>query len=487
MKAMPDPTTVCLVDTIARSYPRAPFHPGCPYPEFPGMPVSEQPNPVYDGVRTAFRLLGLDPEHYGGRGWNPLGGIIRPGQSVLLKPNLVRHYHPYGLDTDAIYTHGSVIRAVCDYALLALEGSGKLVIADAPLQSCDFGTVRRLSGLDALAAYYAERGATVEIRDLRLVCAVSESAGWFGRVLVQHANEGDPRGYTHVNLGPASFHAAAGGNRQYRVTCYDPSAMARHHGEGRHQYVIANTLLTADTVINLPKMKTHHKAGITGAMKNFIGINGHKDCLPHHRKGSAEEGGDEYPRKSLLKAADSWLLDFKETRSSVAIKKGAAVLHRVLHAAHLKGPGNEFWDGSWYGNETISRTTADLNHIVHFADKTGRICVEPQRRVLTLIDGIIGGDRDGPLSPEPRPSGILIAGASVAACDVVMARAMGFRWDAIPVLRHIYQEGSPFAAHTPAEIEIRSNSPMWSGIRVAEAGFSLGYRPHRGWKGHIEL
>lgn len=484
---LPGPATVCIADTGAGVYPEAPFHPGRAYPEFPRSALAAAPNPVYEGVREAFRLLGLDAARYGTPDWNPLGAVIRPGQRVLVKPNLVRHYHPYGLDTNAIYTHGSVIRAVCDYALRALEGSGELVIADAPLQSCDFEAVCRLSGVEALQAYYRECGTPAEVRDLRLVRAVSESAGWLGRVLVQQENPGDPLGYTPINLGAASFHASVPGEGRYRVTCYDPAAMSRHHGQGRHQYMIANTLLAADVVLNLPKMKTHHKAGITGAMKNFIGINGHKDCLPHHRKGSAEEGGDEYPRRSALKAADSWLLDVKETTAAVAVKKGAAVLHRALHAAHMRERDNGFWDGSWYGNETISRTTADLNHIVYFADRTGRLCREPQRRVFTVVDGIVGGDRDGPLAPSPRPSGILIAGFSTPAVDAVMARAMGFRWEAVPALRHVYQEGSPLGDHRPEEIVIHSNSGRWDGAGVARSGDSLGYRAHRGWKGHIEL
>jgi len=464
-------SAVAIVETGARAYPSPPFGPD---------------NPVYEGVREVFRMLGLDSARSGTPEWNPLGDIIRPGQRVLVKPNLVRHYHPRGYDTDAIYTHGSVIRAVCDYALRALQGQGELVIADAPLQSCDFAAVTRLSGVDAILDHYRAEKMHVPVRDLRLVRTTAERCGLWGRVLIQHALEGDPLGYTHIDLGADSLHAATEAKGRYRVTCYDPAAMRRHHGEGRHQYIVANTLLSADVVLNLPKMKTHHKAGITGAMKNFIGINGHKDCLPHHRKGSPAEGGDEYARPNVLKSAGSWLLDYKETHSSIAVKKGAAILHRVLHAAHMQGD-DAYWDGSWHGNDTISRTTVDLNRIVYFAGKTGRLVTRAQRTVFTLVDGIVGGDQDGPLSPTPRPSGLLIAGFHTPAVDAVMARAMGFRWSAVPALRHAYAETSPLATHRPGEIRIVSNSPEWADAHVDLPGHSLRYTPHRGWKGHVEL
>ena len=71
----------------------------------------------------------------------------------------------------------------------------------------------------------------------------------------------------------------------FRVTMYNPDLMRQTHGRGRHQYLIAREVIEADVVINVPKLKTHRKAGITGALKNLVGINGNKDYLPHHRLG----------------------------------------------------------------------------------------------------------------------------------------------------------------------------------------------------------
>ena len=481
------PRQVAVADAGTASYPAPPYSPGELYPEYRLRDLSAQPNAVYDAVRQIFQLLRLDAQRFGTRDWNPLGEWIQPGMRVLIKPNLVRHYHPHGLNTDAIYTHASVIRAVADYAWLAMAGEGDLVIADAPLQSCDFDEVCRLSGVASLSAFYESRGVPVELRDLRLVRAVTERKTLFGKVLVLHPNCGDPMGYTTIDLGPASLHASREREGRYRVPCYDPAGMEKHHGRGRHSYVVANTLLRADVVLNLPKMKTHHKAGITGCLKNFIGVNGHKDCLPHHVQGAADSGGDEYARSSVLKRADSRLLDYKERHGGTIVRKVAAVTHRALQMAHMRKTGNDMWDGGWYGNDTISRTTIDLNRIVRYADANGVLHDRPQRRVFSLVDGILAGERDGPLSPHPKPCGVLIAGTSPSAVDAAMARLMGYRWQSIPTLCHAFSESAGLEDFPPSEIRTVSNSARWSCLAVDRPGDSFAFEPNPGWKGHIEL
>jgi uncharacterized protein (DUF362 family) len=48
---------------------------------------------------------------------------------------------------------------------------------------------------------------------------------------------------------------------------YHPDWLKRTHGLGKHQYLIARDVIEADVVINVPKLKTHKKACITGARK----------------------------------------------------------------------------------------------------------------------------------------------------------------------------------------------------------------------------
>ena len=74
-------------------------------------------------MREIFRLLELDVEHFGEASWNPLGFLISPGDKVVIKPNLIRESHIIRkAEWQQIVTHGSIIRAVIDYALIALRG-----------------------------------------------------------------------------------------------------------------------------------------------------------------------------------------------------------------------------------------------------------------------------------------------------------------------------------------------------------------------------
>jgi uncharacterized protein (DUF362 family) len=462
---------VAIASTGSGAYPAAPFHP---------------PNSVYTAVEEALAQLGLDAGRLGTADWNPFG-FIPKGSRVLLKPNLVRHFHPYGYSTDVLYTHGSVIRAVCDYVLKALAGTGEVVIADAPLQTCDFKAVTGLAGVTALVEHYRSSGQTVSVRDLRLVRSEVQRGGWLGNVLVKEANSGDPRGYTIVALDRASLHAERDRPGKYRVTCYDPAAMQQYHGEdGRHRYVIANTMLEADVVINLPKVKTHQKAGLTGALKNFVGINGHKDCLPHHVLGAPAQGGDEYAAPSWAKRVDAWLQDFKEIRDSIVIRKAVAVAHQILQPIHMRAPGNAYWAGSWHGNDTISRTTIDLNRIVLYGRKDGTLAETPQRRVFTIADAVLAGEADGPLAPTPKPAGLIVAGENSVAVDLMLARVMGFDWRAISTLRHAVESIGLHPLWDGCAAMAVSANPQWNRLAADSLGPGLAFEPHRGWRGHIE-
>ena len=63
------------------------------YPEYPWGKdeISSIPNDVYDMLRNTLYGMGYDKANFGKCNWNPLGNVIKPGQTVLLKPNWVSH------------------------------------------------------------------------------------------------------------------------------------------------------------------------------------------------------------------------------------------------------------------------------------------------------------------------------------------------------------------------------------------------------------
>lgn len=129
---------VAVVQEEPRYCSTPPFDPSDRFPELDG-PVGVEDNPAYRAIREAFRVLGYDQKHFGTPFWNPLGHVVNPGDTVVVKPNWVCHKNlgerAYGLtDTDSLITHGSILRAVLDYVALALRGKGRIIIGDAPIQ-----------------------------------------------------------------------------------------------------------------------------------------------------------------------------------------------------------------------------------------------------------------------------------------------------------------------------------------------------------------
>ena len=68
---------------------------------------------------------------------------------------------------DCLITHPSIVRCLFDYVYIALKGQGKIIIADAPVQSCNFEILLRNSGYGELFRYFKGK----ETKDLSIDCA----------------------------------------------------------------------------------------------------------------------------------------------------------------------------------------------------------------------------------------------------------------------------------------------------------------------------
>ena len=64
-------------------------------------------------------------------------------------------------------THGSTIRAVSDYVWKAMQGRGKVILADGPQTDSSFNAIVRLLGLDEIQRFYRAKGLCFELIDLR--------------------------------------------------------------------------------------------------------------------------------------------------------------------------------------------------------------------------------------------------------------------------------------------------------------------------------
>ncbi len=141
--------------------------------------------------------------------------------------------------------------------------------------------------------------------------------------------------------------------------------------------------------------------------------------------------------------------------------------------------------GGWHGNDTIPRTISDLNRILVYADKQGRMAEEPQRKVFTVVDGIVAGQKEGPLIPEPVRCGVLVAGHCPVEVDLVCSSIMGFDYKKMPVFRHAMSDHKyPLFRGEPGHIRIASD--RCHTFADVYDRYNCGLVPAAGWKGHIE-
>ncbi|MGA2114364.1 MAG: DUF362 domain-containing protein [Bryobacteraceae bacterium] len=485
-----DPRIVAVQASACAEYPaEAPFHPQAGYPEY-DFGETGGPNHVYEVVRQCFAASGLDASRYGTGAWNPLSEFINPGERVVIKPNLVKETHPRdSMGWRYVLTHGSVIRAITDYVWKALDGRGTVVVADAPQTDSSFDAICQLLGLCDIAEFYRRRGLDFALIDLRREEWVNRG----GVIVARRKLAGDPRGYCRFDLGQASeFFGHCGAGRYYGAD-YDSAEVNCHHTGGRHEYLVSRTVIEADVVFSVPKMKTHKKAGTTGALKNLVGINGDKNWLPHHTEGDPSCGGDEYPHVSAKHRTERRLV-----RSLAKLSMAAPDVGPWLHRQARRLGGKVFGEteevirsGNWWGNDTVWRMCLDLNKILLFGETDGGLrapLAKNRKRHIALVDGIVAGEGRGPMNPDPVEAGIVIFGANVASVDAVSAVLMGFDPERIPLLRQAFRcNAFPLTDWTWPEVQIVSNRSAWSdGAARVPRDATFNFEPHFGWKGHIE-
>ncbi len=478
---------VAIVFSDIKAYSsNLPYDPPERYPEYEGESLGPN-NHIYSKIRECLFQLGLDKKNYGKKGWNPFGKMIKPGMTVFIKPNTVVHEHEENKDLFSVIVHASVLRPILDYVCIALKNKGRIIIGDSQLYSSHFDKAMEASYFDALLNWY--RGQTsipIECFDLRMNRAVRTYLyGRWGRDKIEQ----DPRGYRFVDLADSSYFKDIDPKR-LRIAIASYKNMYKHHANGKHEYLFPKSFLDSDVVISIPKLKTHRRTAVTLALKNFMGLPALKDSLPHFITGSVSEGGDQYINPSVRKKIVTRLHDIKEANPYIPVKFVCAVTKKLLWESQRVFPfKDEIFEAMWYGNDTLWRTLLDLNRAAIYADREGTLCDAPQRSFFCLIDGIIGGEGDGPLIPDPVASGVFIAGHNPVALDAVGATMMGFDIDKIPLITKGLEDAEnamPLFAGTKEDIEVVDGDNVLNLSDLVERR-DLTFEPHPNWKGHVEL
>jgi len=467
------------------------YNPDTLYPEYlwSSFDISKEKNHIYEMVRNCFIGLKLDFENINTNKWNPLREIIKQGDTVLIKPNWVMHYNKNKRVTEnsmeCLITHPSLLRVVTDYCLIALNGTGKIIIGDAPMQGCDMDKLIGISGYKEVFAFYNQHRIDVHPNDFREYAAIFDK----NKVIIGKKNNANEP--IEVELGKKSkLVSNISSDNRYKVSDYDEKLTNTYHHNKKHTYVITKDVLSSDVIINLPKPKCHRLAGLTGSLKNIVGITYNKSSLPHRTVGSKKQGGDEYLYDSKIKKIIGKILDKKidfENSNEHTKALFMRYLYGVLYYYVRFFSKDKFLIGSWYGNDTIWRTVYDLNQILLYADKYGIMQENIQRKVFNIADMIISGERNGPVGPEPKKLGIIIAGHNIVMMDRLICEIMGFDYKKVPSIFHTIND-LRLTEKNSSNYLFYSNVLEFDKKYIDELQFPLKWRfkPHDSWKGFIE-
>ena len=127
----------------------------------------------------------------------------------------------------------------------------------------------------------------------------------------------------------------------------------------------------------------------------------------------------------------------------------------------------------------------DLNKCLFAYSGDGQLRTRPMR-YLAVVDGIIGGEGNGPMAPDARPTGVIIAGSHPTAVDCTAATVMGFDWQRLRMLRGCFElRERSFVPFTAEAMEVVSNHAAWQG-KLSAMTEVFDFKPHFGWTGAIE-
>lgn len=389
---------------------------------------------------------------------------IEENKKILLKPNWVYHnINQY--DEICLTTHPNFILIVLEYVLQLKPSS--VVIGDSPVQSCKWDFMHSANFKNRINKLQEINNIPIQIVDFR-------NEKWEEKKELQK-NCRKKSEYVLYDLASDSWlEPLSVQQKKFRVGDYNPRETDKNHNIGTHKYLIAKEVIDADIVINLPKLKTHQKAGITNGLKNYVGTIGEKAYLAHHSSNLSKTGGDCYPGNNFFRKKAEFISElsyiYKDSLFYYPLVYLSALIWKFAPRSNYAG-----LNGAWYGNDTVWRMVLDINKIISFGNLNGEITEKPQRKIITISDAIIAGQGNGPLKPDPLAMGMVAIAENDLFLDYIMAQFMGFDSQKIPLLK---------AFNCKSEYQI-----IYDNLEINESNikkYAVKTIPSKGWLGNIE-
>lgn len=412
---------------------------------------------------------------------------INSGETVFIKPNWIKESHTYYKDDwEYVITHPSIITSVIELVVSALRGKGKIIIGDAPQTDSSFKKILQRMPVNEWQSLCQKSGIEFEIIDLREHEWITRG----GVIISRQKLPSDPRGSVMFDLKNKScFDGKQIPHFGYYGADYDSQETTWAHSNGRHLYKISRSVIESNVIINLPKLKTHKKAGVTLCLKNIVGINSYKNYIPHYSIGAIDTGGDQFPNKSAVSVVEKkyfcklkqiWAKRHYATKYFIPF---VSLANKIYSNPAIIRSGN------WFGNDTLWRSILDLNRILCYGNLNGLIEPLKKKRLIYIVDGVIAGQGEGPMSPSPFQSNVIIAGINPLAVDCVCTKLMGFDYKKIPSIANAFNLNEfPLVKFSYNDIEVASDIDKFNKKLVEiECGDVFHFVPSVGWTGHIEL
>ena len=120
--------------------------------------------------------------------------------------------------------------------------------------------------------------------------------------------------------------------------------------------------------------------------------------------------------------------------------------------------GKQYLYAQWHGNDTIWRTIVDLNTAILYATEDGALDLRARaRKILTIGDMLIAGEKDGPLRPAPKPLGAVLGATNGVLFDYVFCKMTGFDMGLIPTIHQAARNDALLCGGDIANVVLRSN------------------------------
>jgi uncharacterized protein (DUF362 family) len=128
---------------------------------------------------------------------------------------------------------------------------------------------------------------------------------------------------------------------------------------------------------------------------------------------------------------------------------------------------------------------ADLVRSVTYSNAEGELQSQPVRKYVAMVDGIVGGEGEGPLTPSPVNTGLLLLTDNPLLGDFAAATMMGYDPATLPIISRLFSlESHPLYSGDITEETVIHNGTAYPLTELSTL-CDYHFAPSHGWEGHI--